>query len=375
MYTARDGRDQGVIILLSMMRNDGPRRILVMDEDPSAMELARTILEPEGHEVVLVRGGRAALEMARDELFHAFLLDLDDPEIGGAALCRSIRAEPGYSLTPLLTITASDDRDCWREAYQAGCDDVLRKPLEPVVVCARMNNLMQKSAYAQELERVRANLARYVSPRIRQLLQAAAPGDGMPAPVKQTACILFSDIRGFTAMAQTIPADSLFATVSRQLGAQVESVYAHGGYVDKFGGDGIMAVFDGDNMASNACACALDIMQFSSEFAGDNHIGEDDIPLGIGIHMGPVVAGNIGNGDHLDYTVIGNTVNLAARLCGFAQPMRIVVSEAVRRAVRNQADMRCVEPQEASIRGLTDAVTLYRLERSRSRQSRRAVQG
>lgn len=332
-----------------------------MDGHPASVAVARAILEPEGHTVVVAEDGHSALALARRDTFDAFLLDLEDNTVGGVELCRRIRAEPGYYLAPLLMATASDDREIWRQAYAVGCDDVLRKPLEPVVLEARLSNLLEKAAYAQELERVRANLARYVSPRIRQILQAAAPGEGMPPPEEQRACILFSDIRGFTAMAQSIPADTLFATVSRQLGAQVESVYAHGGYVDKFGGDGIMAVFDGENMARNACACALDIMEVSRELAGD-HVSAA-IPLGIGIHLGTVMAGNIGTGEHLDYTVIGNTVNLAARLCGYAQPMDIVVSDAVRESLGDVDDMTCLDPRCAKIRGLSGVVTLYRLDR------------
>lgn len=347
---------------MSVIAHNGePPRVLVVDGDPASVAVAREILESGGNVVVVAETSRAALELARRDTFHAFLLVLEDPAIDGVELCRRLRAEPGYYLTPLLVATESGDREAWRKAYAAGCDDVLRKPLEPIVLEARLNNLMEKALYAQELERVRANLARYVSPRIRQILQAAAPGEGMPPPEEQQTCILFSDIRGFTAMAQSIPADVLFATVSRQLGAQVESVYAHGGYVDKFGGDGIMAVFDGEDMARNACACALDIMQASQELIGDEVPAA--IPLGIGIHVGPVMAGNIGSGEHLDYTVIGNTVNLAARLCGYAQPMDIVVSDSVREVLGDARDMVCVDPCCAKIRGLSGVVTLYRLAR------------
>ncbi|MEX0732365.1 MAG: adenylate/guanylate cyclase domain-containing protein [Aquisalimonadaceae bacterium] len=344
-----------------MSSNGEQRRVLMVDGLPASVAVARAILEPDGHAVIVAESGRAALELARRDTFDAFLLDLEDASMDGVELCRLVRAEPGYYLTPLLAATESEDRELWRRAYAAGCDDVLRKPLEPIVLEARLKNLMEKTLYAQELERVRANLARYVSPRIRQILQAVAPGQGLPAPEEQRACILFSDIRGFTAMAQSIPAETLFATVSRQLGAQVESVYAHGGYVDKFGGDGIMAVFDGENMARNACACALEIMQSSREMSGED--GPELIPLGIGIHVGPVMAGNIGTGEHLDYTVIGNTVNLAARLCGYAQPMDIVVSDAVREALGEVEGMTCSDPRYAKIRGLSGEVTLFRLDR------------
>ncbi len=300
----------------------------------------------------------AALALARRENYDAFLLNVESHGEAGIQLCRQIRDEPGYYLAPILLTASSNDRATWQKALAAGCDDLLRLPLEPVVVRARLVNLLEKADYAQELERVRANLARYVSPRLRQIVQEASPGAGLPPPEQQHVCILFSDIRGFTALAQSIRPSQLFASVSRHLGSQVEAVYAHGGYVDKFGGDGIMAVFDGNAMAEDACACALEMIDANHAMQGEDL----DIPLGIGIHEGPVVAGNIGTGQHLDYTVIGNTVNLAARLCGWASPGDIVVSKAVRDAINGSGDFTCVEPRTANIRGVVDAITLYRLQ-------------
>ncbi|WP_290652435.1 adenylate/guanylate cyclase domain-containing protein [Aquisalimonas sp.] len=342
------------------------RRVLVLAGDHgSSGPTAREILEPSGFIVDQTTDPQEALDMARRESYDAFVLDAESYREEGIALCRQLRDEPGYYLSPILLTAEANDRATWQKAFAAGCDDLLRLPLEPVVVRARLVNLLEKADYAQELERVRANLARYVSPRLRQIVQNAGPGDGFPMPEQQHVCILFSDIRGFTALAQSIPPGRLFASVSRHLGSQVEAVYAHGGYVDKFGGDGIMAVFDGDAMARDACACALDMINANVAMQGD----ELYIPLGIGIHEGTVVAGNIGSGEHLDYTVIGNTVNLAARLCGWASPGDIVVSEAVRGAVNGAEEFVCVEPRKADIRGLKEAITLYRL-RSGQRQPR-----
>ncbi|MDN3516888.1 adenylate/guanylate cyclase domain-containing response regulator [Aquisalimonas lutea] len=351
------------------------RRVLVLGGDAGEEgPTAREILEPSGFLVDQAADPDAALDLARREAYDAFLLDVESHGDAGMGLCRQLRDEPGYYLSPILLTAAVDDRAVWQKAFAAGCDDLLRIPLEPVVVRARLVNLLEKADYAQELERVRANLARYVSPRLRQIVQNAAPGDGFPPPEQQHVCILFSDIRGFTALAQSIPPGHLFASVSRHLGSQVEAVYAHGGYVDKFGGDGIMAVFDGEAMARDACACALEMIEANQAMQGDAL----EIPLGIGIHEGTVVAGNIGSGEHLDYTVIGNTVNLAARLCGWASPGDIVVSEAVRSAIADSPGLTCVEPRTAQIRGVSDAITLYRLQgevpgRTPAAQSSRAT--
>lgn len=342
-----------------MTRESRLRRVLVIDPPGGDAPAIAAALGDEGYELLTVASQSEALTVLRTARVDAMLAVLDGGD-AGLQLCRRLRAQPGHFMAPLLAVTGAPDPDFWQAAFHAGCDDVMRTPLQPVMLRARLRNLLERADYARELERVRSNLARYVSPRLRQLLQASQPGDGLPAPREQEVCILFSDIRGFTSLSRTIPAEVLFRTVSRHLGFQVESVYAHGGYVDKFGGDGIMAVFDDEDMVVNACACALDIMETNHDL--QSRSAELAIPLGIGIHMGPVVAGNIGSGVHLDYTVIGQTVNLAARLCGYAQPMDVVVSESVREALGRRADMVCVEPREARLRGLSGAVTLYRLE-------------
>ncbi len=335
------------------------RRILVVDPAGGDAPAIAEALRGEGYELLSVACHTEALSLLRTSRLDAMLAVLAGDD-AGLQFCRQLRAQPGHFMAPLLAVTGHSEPAFWQNAFGAGCDDVMRTPLQPVMLRARLRNLLERADYARELERVRANLARYVSPRLRQLLQARHPGDGLPAPCEQDVCILFSDIRGFTSLSRTISADVLFRTVSRHLGFQVESVYAHGGYVDKFGGDGIMAVFDGEDMVVNACACALDIMETNHELQANS--SELAIPLGVGIHTGPVVAGNIGSGVHLDYTVIGQTVNLAARICGYARPMDVVVSEAVRKALGQRADMACVEPRDAQIRGISGTVTLYRLE-------------
>ncbi len=342
-----------------MSGSESHRRILVLSGDSGATgPSAREILEPLGFHVDQAEPGQA-LAWARSTAYDAFLVDAESHPVESIELCKQLRSEPGYTLTPILLTAQAHDRATWQQAFAAGCDDLLRLPLEPVVVRARLENLLDKAHYVQELERVRANIARYVSPRLRQIIRNAAPGGGFPPPEQKQVCILFSDIRGFTALAQSIPPAQLFSTVSRHLGALVEAVYAHSGYVDKFGGDGLMAVFDGFGMAHDACACALRMVEANAAMQEDDM----QIPLGIGIHSGPVVAGNIGTGEHLDYTVIGNTVNLAARLCGWASPGDIVVSEEVRRSVDGSRDFVCTEPWEADIRGVKEAITLYRLYR------------
>jgi adenylate cyclase len=155
--------------------------------------------------------------------------------------------------------------------------------------------------------------------------------------------------------------EAVFEILNGHLGAQVELVYQHGGYIDKYSGDGIMGVFDGEQMAADACRCALAILQRTRELADIQ--GAASIRLGLGINKGQVTIGNLGSGDHLDYTVIGRTVNLAARLCGIAS-QSVVVSKEVRDAAGTVPGIAFATERAVSVRGFRDPITVYDLQRA-----------
>jgi len=153
----------------------------------------------------------------------------------------------------------------------------------------------------------------------------------------------------------------LFSSLNQHLSEQVDQVHEFQGYIDKFGGDGLMAVFDGDRHEVQSCLCALDILERAKSFGqtGPHRIRQ----LGIGIHTGPAIVGNIGSSERLEFTAIGTTVNLAARLCGVADPMSIVVSSDVRDAALNQSELAFEFERNVAIRGLKKPVTVYTLIR------------
>lgn len=342
---------------------DGEHRptVLVVDDHRFSRTVLTRILSAAGYRIATAENGAEALASLQSMDPDAFILDAEMPGMDGIELCVRLREDPRFHVTPILISTATEDRYLLRSAFSAGCDDFLLKPLEPLVVVARLGGLLKKADYYRQLERIRSDLARYVSPRIRALIERRVrQRDSAPAPEERDVVVLFSDIRGFTSLARSLPPTVLFDAVSRHLGIQVETVYEYHGYVDKFGGDGLMAVFDGPTMAVDACRCAQDLLRRTAALPAVGGVGP--VPMGVGIHAGPVVVGNIGAGVHLDYTAIGDTVNIAARLCGRAEPMTAVVSDAVHAAAAGQSRELAFGPaRQATIRGLDEPVTLYYL--------------
>ncbi len=147
--------------------------------------------------------------------------------------------------------------------------------------------------------------------------------------------VLFSDIRGFTTFSETRPPDEVVALLNRYFSRQVEVVFRHGGTIDKFIGDAIMAfwgapVADPDH-AAHAVAAALEMATVASEFERELAASGAAFGIGVGLHSGPAVVGFIGSENRLDYTAIGDTVNLASRIEGSTKGVAtVLVSEATR---------------------------------------------
>ena len=173
---------------------------------------------------------------------------------------------------------------------------------------------------------------RYLAAPIREVLEEGVAGEQrLKAHRHNDVCVLFTDIRGFTALSQTIDPDLLTRTVNRHADYQSQSVERFGGYVDNFFGDGLMAIFEGEDMEARACQCALEVMAQSRRPPESPDVRA--VPIGIGIHAGAVVRASFGSDRWQTYTAIGAAVNIAARLCDHAAGTEIVVSETVRQAL------------------------------------------
>lgn len=181
------------------------------------------------------------------------------------------------------------------------------------------------------------------------------------------ATTLFSDIRGFTSLCDALEPEQVVEILNEYLTAMTVVIRRHRGTIHKFIGDGIMAVF-GDPLpdeqhADEAVLAALEMHQRLEEMKRekpDSHIG--GLTIGVGIHSGPLVAGDIGSAEFMEYTVIGSTVNVASRLESLNKELKtsIIISDATRQLLTGEYDLRDLGRQE--IRGVSEALQVYALE-------------
>jgi class 3 adenylate cyclase len=156
---------------------------------------------------------------------------------------------------------------------------------------------------------------------------------------------LFSDARGFTSLAEKMSPEDVVRLMNVYLNLQAQVIHQFGGTIDKFVGDEVMAIFEGRGNEINAVRAAVEIQSYSRALnAAREAAGEKTISIGIGLNSGEVVMGNMGSEDHMDYTVIGDNINIAARMCGIAQPGQVLASKSIADAIGDDATMLDMHP-------------------------------
>jgi len=345
------------------------RCILVVEDDRALRNKIVELLNGEGYLTIEADSAERALEMARSHSVDTFLIDFDMTGKSGIEICRELRGIEPYKFTPVILCAKNGLHDQTVAAFEAGCTDVIvSDPMSADLLRTHLKEHIERTEYFENLERTRLTMISYLSRRTLEVVSATSETGILPPPEERDLAILFTDLRGFTAMSEEMEPVRLFELVSNLLGHQVKLIYEHGGYVDKFGGDGVMAIFDGPEMVVQSCLCALRIVETSPEIITEG--SEGLWQSGIGIHTGRVVIGNIGSPDHLDYSAIGTTVNLAARICGQAKATSIVVSKAVRDAAFGDSRILFHSERNVDIRGIRGQVTVFTLSRAAGESSR-----
>ncbi len=206
--------------------------------------------------------------------------------------------------------------------------------------------------------RERADMQKFMSQSTMEMIQSAAKTS---SGERKRLTILFSDIRGFSRFAEERPPEVAVEWLNQCLGMQADLVRKHNGDVDKYVGDAVFALFDGEDMAFDAVRCAVEIQRQMEQLPAPD--GEP-LELGIGIVTGEVLLGSIGSRDRLDYTAIGNQVNLCSRLCSMAGPREILIADSTYSLVRDLVSAEHL--QSVAIRGLANPADVYRMTISRS---------
>lgn len=212
---------------------------------------------------------------------------------------------------------------------------------------------IENSQFGEHIRRealVRSNFERFFTPQLAARIANSADGVRLGGE-KRAVAVLFSDIRGFTPLSEAMNPDALAKLLTEYFTEMVECVFRHGGTLDKFIGDSVMAQWGaplgGEDDADRAMDAALDMMAALDQLnARWTAAGRETLQIGIGLNFGEAFAGNIGSERRLEYTIIGDVVNTANRLCKAAAPGEILVSDLFRAALRAPPRLTAKPPVE-----------------------------
>lgn len=333
-------------------------KILLVDDSPSIRLMLEDKLAEDGYTVHTAVNGRHAIDLLADFIPDLVITDVSMPEMDGFALCRNLKENPALRDIPVIMLTAATEEKEVCEGLGLGASDYIRKPFSPNELILRVENILKA---AREKSRLQEVFSRHTSPEVvKELLNR--PDDLMLAGEIREVAVLFADVRGFSQMVSGAEPEEIVRELNRNLTAMSESVISEGGTLDKFLGDGIMAIFGAPLRHEDDCCravrAALRIQEQIAEINRERESeGSRPMWVGIGITSGPAVVGNIGSPRRMDYTAIGDCVNVASRLQALASGGQIIISEQVYDKIKDEVQ---VEPLEAvTVKGKTESINIY----------------
>jgi adenylate cyclase len=363
-----------------------PARILVVDDTPENVLLLSAVLEKKGYEVVTASSGAEALQRIATERLDLVLLDVVMPQMSGYEVCRRIRENPAGGVLPVVMVTALDPGQERIKGLDAGADDFLTKPINQAELLARVRSLLRiKGLYdtvedlARQLAESNRTLEARVADQVAQLERLgrlkrffAAPlaemivaGDA-DDPLKshrREITVVFLDLRGFTAFAETAEPEEVMNVLREYHAETGKIVLAHEGTLERFTGDGMMIFFNDPVPVSNPAERAVRMALAIRDCVGDLAVKWQklgyELSVGVGIAQGYATLGAIGFEGRLDYGAIGTVTNLAARLCGEAKPGEILISRRLAGALDTLIETKPVG--ELSLKGFIKPVTAFNI--------------
>ncbi len=321
------------------MAERGARLLVADDNKVNRLLLARG-LELLGHRVASAENGRVALEMLRRESFDLLLLDMEMPEIDGFQVLEQMLADNELRQVPVIVTSALEGIADVVRCIELGADDFLRKPVNPVLLKARVNSSLEKKRLRdQQRDMVR----RFATSEVEQDLQNSGFALGGR---HVTGSAMFSDIRGFTSLAESQGPEETIELLNTYYTLMFEAITSHGGVVNQMVGDGLMAIFGAPlplaEPALAAVRAALDMQEMIGLFNTERVAqGKPPIAIGVGIATGEMIAGYTGTHERATYTCVGDTVNRAARLEAHTKEIAlgIAVDDATYAALQGRIPM------------------------------------
>ena len=302
---------------------EGAFHILIVDDEPVNLQVLVNHLSLQNYAITQASNGIEALDVIRRGFQpDLILLDIMMPKMTGYELCHKIREQFLATEVPVVLLTAKNQVSDLVEGFSAGANDYLTKPVSKNELLARIKTHIQ-------LSKINAAYGRFVPHEFLQFLERESIVDvQLGDQVQKEMTVLFSDIRSFTTLSEKMSPKENFDFINAYLSRVSPVIRNYHGFIDKYIGDAIMALFP--QTADDAVQAAIDMQKQVSlynTYRLENH--EQPIAIGIGLHTGTLMLGTVGESQRMEGTVIADAVNLASRLEGLTKfyGVDILISE------------------------------------------------
>ncbi len=357
-------------------------RVLLVDDQPIFAQIVRRVLQQELAEFAYCQEGNQALTQALDFAPTIILQDLVMPGIDGLDLVRHYREQPALRDVPIIVLSSREEAAVKAQAFATGANDYLVKLPDKLELLARLKyhsqgyiHLQERNAAYQallesqrQLEQrnrfIREIFGRYVDDNVVETILATPDGVRVGGEKRQVA-VLMSDLRGFTSLCERLMPEMAVRLLNRYLERMTEVIHRYRGVVVEFIGDAIIVMFgapvSAPDDAQRAVACALAMQQAMPALNAASRVsGLPELSMGVGVHTGEAIVGNIGSQQRLKYDVIGHTVNLAARIESYSVGGQVLISAQTLEACEGLVQI--AGEFQAQPKGVREPIMIYRID-------------
>lgn len=331
------------------------RTILVVDDEPINLKVVSNLLLTKGYAVECVSGGQKALDKIAAGLKpDIILLDVMMPVMTGYETCIKIRDHLNKAEVPIIFLSAKDQSRDIVEGLTVGANDYLVKPFSRDELYVRIESHLGLSKTVE-------SYSRFVPFEFMEQLERGTIIDiSLGDNVEKEMTVLFSDIRNFTELAEKLSPIQIFEFLNHYFETVAPIISRHGGFIDKYMGDGLLAIFPQSPL--KAIQAAID-MKESVEGLKLRHLQNYQIQTGFGINKGKLILGTIGYQKQMQGTVISNVVNIASRLEGLTKDLgvSILVSEQTLKGIILPKGISARSLGSQNIRGLKETVRVVEI--------------
>ncbi len=363
-----------------------PPLILIADDNPMNLDIFQARLAAHGYTILTAANGEEALAIATAHQPDLILLDVMMPRVDGLEVCRRLKADTTLPFMPIIIVTAKADSRDIVAGLEAGGDEYLTKPVDQAALVARVKSMLRIKALHDtvqeqatqltgwtraleqrvahqlgELERI-GRLKRFLAPQVAEAI-VSSQDEKVLESHRREITVVFSDLRGFTAFAETAEPEEVMEILREFHSAIGGLVFRFEGTLERFAGDGFMVFFNDPlpcpDPAARAVRMAVEMRRSVSGLSEGWQKRGHQLGFGVGIALGYATLGRVGFEGRFDYGAIGTVTNLASRLCDEARSGQILVSRRVHAMVEDLVE---AEPMgDLTLRGFLKPVPTFNI--------------